>query len=133
MNIRKLDADHVCLSFDETTVLSDVDDLFTALNGGKAAAFTAASLAPSVGGEYTLARKSSYLQHPVFNSYHSEHEMVRYLKRLENRDLSLVHSMIALGSCTMKLNASSEMVPITWPELANIHPFAPKEQTQGRS
>ena len=78
-----------------------------------------------------FARRSAFLQHPVFNSYHTEHEMLRYLARLEARDLSLCHSMIALGSCTMKLNATSEMVPITWPELANLHPFAPADQTQG--
>jgi glycine dehydrogenase len=82
-----------------------------------------------VGGGF--ARTSTFLTHPVFNSYHSEHEMLRYLKRLENKDLSLVHSMIPLGSCTMKLNASTEMIPITWPELANMHPFAPVDQAQG--
>ncbi|QLG87277.1 aminomethyl-transferring glycine dehydrogenase [Chitinibacter bivalviorum] len=78
-----------------------------------------------------LVRTSAYLTHPVFNSYHTEHEMLRYLKRLENRDLALNHSMISLGSCTMKLNATSEMIPVTWPEFGNIHPFAPAEQTQG--
>ncbi len=77
------------------------------------------------------ARTSSYLTHPVFNSYHTEHEMLRYIKRLESRDLSLTHSMISLGSCTMKLNATSEMIPITWPEFGRIHPFAPAEQTGG--
>ena len=78
-----------------------------------------------------FVRSSKFLQAPIFNSYHSEHEMLRYLKRLENRDLSLTHSMIALGSCTMKLNSSSEMMPITWPELANLHPFVPLDQAQG--
>ncbi len=77
------------------------------------------------------ARTSSFMQHPVFNSYHSESEMMRYLKRLENKDLSLTHAMIALGSCTMKLNAAAELMPITWPEFANIHPFAPVDQTKG--
>jgi len=79
----------------------------------------------------SMERKSPYLSHPVFNSYHSESEMMRYLKRLENKDLSLTHSMIALGSCTMKLNAASELLPITWPEFANIHPFTPVDQTKG--
>jgi glycine dehydrogenase len=71
------------------------------------------------------------MTHPVFSSYHTEHEMLRYLKSLENKDLSLVHSMISLGSCTMKLNATAEMIPVTWPEFGNIHPFAPKDQTEG--
>ena len=78
-----------------------------------------------------LTRQSAYLTHPVFNSYHSEHGMLRYLKSLENKDLSLVHSMIPLGSCTMKLNATSEMIPVTWPEFGKIHPFAPLAQTAG--
>ena len=76
-------------------------------------------------------RETPYMQQPIFNLYQSEHEMLRYLKRLENRDLSLAHSMIALGSCTMKLNATSEMIPISWPELANLHPFVPLDQAQG--
>ncbi len=78
-----------------------------------------------------LKRQSPFLTHPVFNSYHSETEMMRYIKKLENRDLSLMHSMISLGSCTMKLNAASEMIPISWPEFGKIHPFAPKEQAEG--
>jgi glycine dehydrogenase len=78
-----------------------------------------------------LERQSDWLTHPVFNSYHSEHEMLRYIKRLESKDLSLTHSMIALGSCTMKLNATTEMIPVTWPEFGGIHPFAPLEQTKG--
>ncbi len=76
-------------------------------------------------------RTSTFLTHPVFNTYHSESEMMRYIKRLENKDLSLTHSMISLGSCTMKLNAASELYPITWPEFANIHPFTPVDQTKG--
>ena len=79
----------------------------------------------------SFKRSSKFLQAPIFNAYHNEHEMLRYLKRLENRDLSLCHSMIALGSCTMKLNASAEMMPITWPEFANLHPFVPLDQAAG--
>ena len=78
-----------------------------------------------------LQRKSSFLTHPVFNSHHSEHEMLRYIKSLEAKDLSLCHSMIALGSCTMKLNATTEMVPVTWAEFSKIHPFAPTDQVGG--
>src|SRR5260221_1402476 len=77
------------------------------------------------------ARTSAYLTHPVFNGFHTEHEMLRYIKRLEARDLSMATSMISLGSCTMKLNATSEMVPVTWPELGALHPFAPQDQTHG--
>jgi len=79
----------------------------------------------------SLRRVSDFLQHPVFYRYHSETEMLRYLKRLENKDLSLAHAMISLGSCTMKLNATTEMIPITWPEFSDIHPFAPLEQAAG--
>jgi len=79
----------------------------------------------------SLRRKSDFLDHPVFRLYHSETEMLRYLKRLENKDLSLAHAMISLGSCTMKLNATTEMIPVTWPEFSDIHPFAPLEQAQG--
>ena len=80
----------------------------------------------------TLKRQSDFLSHEVFNKYHTEHEILRYMKRLENKDLSLVHSMISLGSCTMKLNATAEMIPVTWEEM-NLHPFVPSDQAQGYS
>ena len=132
MNLRKLDDVTVGVSIDETTTIADIDSLFKTLAGGKDPGFTAASLAPAA--QATLgpfARSSPFLTHPVFNSYHCEHELLRYLKRLENKDLSLVHSMIPLGSCTMKLNATTEMIPITWPELANLHPYVPLDQAEG--
>jgi glycine dehydrogenase len=78
-----------------------------------------------------LQRQSAFMEHPVFNRYHSETEMLRYIKRIENKDLSLAHAMISLGSCTMKLNATSEMIPVTWPEFSDLHPFAPADQTSG--
>jgi glycine dehydrogenase len=132
MNFRKIDATTISIAIDETTLLSDVDDLFTVLNSGTTAAFSAESMAPSVqAGVGPLTRTTSFLTQPIFNTHDSEHEMLRYLKMLENRDLSLCHSMMALGSCTMKLNATSEMIPITWPELANLHPFCPPDQAEG--
>ena len=133
MNLRRMSATAVHVNMDETTKLEDLDALFAALNGGKAAPFTAAELAPSVDAPLPrgLERTSDFMTQDVFNTYHNEHEMVRYLAKLESRDLSLVHSMIPLGSCTMKLNATSEMMPVTWPELADIHPFAPLDQAQG--
>ncbi|KXZ51330.1 hypothetical protein GPECTOR_13g817 [Gonium pectorale] len=132
INIRKLSDTQVSVAFDETSSLEDVDTLLRVLNCGRDATFAAASLAPAVeGGVGPFARKSAFLTQPIFNAYHNEHDMLRYLKRLENKDLSLVHSMIPLGSCTMKLNATSEMMPITWPELANLHPFCPVDQAQG--
>ncbi|MBS1737594.1 MAG: aminomethyl-transferring glycine dehydrogenase [Bacteroidetes bacterium] len=124
----------VSISIDETTTRQDIQDiaaLFGKLktegnpNGSNKKYHTATTI-PEV-----LIRSSAYLLHPVFNKYHSESEMMRYLKRLENKDLSLVHSMISLGSCTMKLNAATELIPVSWPEFANIHPFAPEAQTAG--
>jgi len=117
----------VSVSFDETTTPSDLRDVLACF-GVESNAF--------VGGQETgipasHQRTSDFLTHPVFNSYHAEHEMLRYIKRLENKDLSLAHSMIPLGSCTMKLNATAEMMPITWPEFNKLHPFAPREQAAG--
>lgn len=133
MNLRVVDANTITLSFDETTTLEDVDKLFEVFSGGKPVSFTAESLAPEVQPVIpsSVARESSYLTHQIFNSYHTEHELLRYLHRLQAKDLSLCHSMIPLGSCTMKLNATVEMMPVTWPNFADLHPFAPTEQAQG--
>ncbi|MBC3783790.1 aminomethyl-transferring glycine dehydrogenase [Spirosoma utsteinense] len=123
------DGEHVGISFDETKTLDDVRQLLD-IFGVKADLDT---IAEGLELEWPerLVRQSDYLTHPVFNTHHTEHEMLRYLKSLEEKDLSLVHSMISLGSCTMKLNATAEMIPVTWPEFGRIHPFAPKDQTLG--
>ncbi|MDG1724434.1 MAG: aminomethyl-transferring glycine dehydrogenase [Bacteroidia bacterium] len=120
----------VGISLDETAELNDVKlliDLFAELKDVKVSFEQKVSQM----WDLNLDRNTPYLEHPVFNSYHTEHEMLRYLKSLENKDLSLAHSMIALGSCTMKLNATTEMIPVTWESFGNIHPFAPKEQLVG--
>jgi glycine dehydrogenase len=125
----------ICIALDQTASLKDVNDIlriFAEAQGIKITEITAdefGKYSPVINGK--LSRKSGYLAHPVFNMYHSESEMMRYIKRLENRDLSLVHSMISLGSCTMKLNAAAELLPLTWPEFANIHPFVPVDQAMG--
>ena len=126
----------VAVSFDETKTANDVAELFDIVLGEghgldiKALDKVIASQQKSgIPAEYK--RTSEYLTHPVFNTHHSETEMLRYIKSLENKDLALNHSMISLGSCTMKLNATAEMIPVTWPEFANMHPFAPINQAQG--
>ncbi len=122
----------VTLSLDETVGMKDVEDIlaaFAEVAGKQELALSAAEIDISFPKE--LTRTTSFLEHEVFNSYHIEHEMLRYIKRLENRDLSLVHSMISLGSCTMKLNATSEMKPVTWAEWGQLHPFVPADQAQG--
>ncbi len=132
INFRYVDAHHVGISLDQTIEEQDLNDILAIFSEAKGQAPKAVSFAAQNLIKGTFAeRKSGYLTHPVFNSYHSESEMMRYIKRLENKDLSLVHSMISLGSCTMKLNAASELLPLTWPEFASIHPFAPIEQAQG--
>jgi glycine dehydrogenase len=132
INLRSYDDGSVGAALDETTLPEDLAALFETFAGGPVD-FTPAQLSEAV--EVALptphGRESAFLLHPVFNRYQAEHEMLRYLNRLQSRDLSLAHSMIPLGSCTMKLNGTSEMVPVTWPELGKLHPFAPAEQTRG--
>lgn len=126
--------DVVSISLDETTEYQDVIDIidiFIKCIGGQNNSFIEVNENTDL--PDALKRESRYLLHPVFNSYHSETELMRYLKRLENRDLSLTQSMISLGSCTMKLNASTELIPVSWPEFAGIHPMAPASQTEGYS
>src|SRR5207244_1958648 len=117
----------------ETATPHDLADLLAVFNGGAAAPFTGETQLGGTAGRYDerFARKSAFLTHPVFNTYHSETEMMRYMRKLESRDLSLTHSMIPLGSCTMKLNAAAEMLPVTWPEVGALHPFAPVAQAKG--
>jgi glycine dehydrogenase len=131
VNLRGLNGD-VIVALDETVTFDDVGELFEifTVDGG---ATKPESLAADVDDRYDerFARTSSYLTHPVFNAHHSETEMLRYIHQLQAKDLSLTTSMIPLGSCTMKLNATAEMFPISWPEFARVHPFAPSEQTRG--
>ncbi len=129
INFRTLDEKTLGLSLDETVSAEDVQDIlkvFTGKEAGKLNLNNNEKIIP-----HHLLRESSYFTHPVFNSYHSETEMLRYMNKLQSRDLSLAVSMIPLGSCTMKLNATAEMVPVTWPEFGKIHPFVPLEQAEG--
>ena len=138
INLRRFDDKNLLgISLDEAKTLADIEaliDLFQSFSL-KETAFNMEGEISSIESDIpeSLHRNSDYMDHPVFHDFRTEHEMLRYLKRLENKDLSLVHSMISLGSCTMKLNATSEMIPITWPEFAQLHPFAPESQTKGYS
>ncbi len=133
INLRVFDDHTIGISLDQTVTATDVDDLFAIFNQGSSPDFTAQELADAaesvISGKFV--RDTPYLTHPVFNSYHSETEMLRYLTRLQGRDLSLTVSMIPLGSCTMKLNATAEMEPVTWPEMGKLHPFVPRDQALG--
>jgi glycine dehydrogenase len=133
INLWNVDDHIVGVSLDETASAAEVTVLWQVFNGGRDPGFTVAELAARIGGDIdgARARTSGFLTQPVFNRYHSETEMLRYIRRLESRDLSLTTSMIPLGSCTMKLNAAAEMLPVTWPEFSRLHPFAPADQTQG--
>jgi len=132
INLREIDDQRLGLSLDETTTQAHVEELWALFSDSQAIpafdalAGTAASRLPAA-----LLRQSPILSHPVFNRYHSETELMRYMRKLADKDLALDRSMIPLGSCTMKLNAASEMIPITWAEFGNLHPFAPAEQSQG--
>jgi glycine dehydrogenase len=132
MNLRLYEDGRIGISLDEATTVEQVQTLL-AVFGAEEGQFNLEQLAAGADLDYPAPhhRTTGFLTHPVFHSYHSETEMLRYIHRLQGRDLSLTHSMIPLGSCTMKLNATAEMYPITWPEFANLHPFAPLEQTQG--
>ena len=131
MNLRAVDATGVGIALDETTTAADVLAILRVFNEGRDLPFHLDELDAAGDWPVALRRKSEFLTHPVFNTHHSETEMLRYLKRLEGRDLSLAQSMIPLGSCTMKLNAAAEMEPVSWPEFAGLHPFAPLKQTRG--
>jgi glycine dehydrogenase len=135
INLRWFEGGDIGVSLDENTTVADVNDLLAVFNGGAAPAFDHDALAQDIDARYDerFARTSAFCTHPVFRRHHSETEMQRYMRMLESRDLSLTHSMIALGSCTMKLNAAAEMFPVTWPEVGGIHPFAPREQAKGYS
>ncbi len=133
VNLRRLSEGSIGVSCDETTSLADVSTLLTIFNGGDAHGLDLEAIAAEVHPRYDerFARTSPFMTHPVFNTHHSETAMLRYIKQLEAKDLSLCHSMIALGSCTMKLNAATEMYPVTWAEFGSLHPFAPREQAAG--
>jgi len=128
-NLRRVDEQTIGISLDETTTREDVAALLKIF--GKTTAVEALDAARPCAIPASLLRREPILTHPVFNTHHTEHGMLRYLKRLQNRDLALDHAMIPLGSCTMKLNAAAEMIPVSWPEFAQMHPFAPLDQAQG--
>ena len=132
INLRDFGDGTIGISLDEGVLPADVDDLFAVFGGGEEVGVRALA-EEEIRVEFpgVLVRTSDYLTHPVFHRYHSETEMLRYIHKLEARDLSLNTSMISLGSCTMKLNATTEMIPITWSEFANLHPFAPADQSKG--
>ncbi len=138
LNLRSYSDGSVGMTLDETTSRDDLRHILTALTGVAAKpvdvhvdALLAQARSRGLLKFGSFERTSEYLTHPIFNSHHSETEMLRYITKLQSRDLSLAHSMIPLGSCTMKLNATSEMIPVTWPEFGNIHPFAPADQMRG--
>ena len=133
VNLRRHEDDSIGIALDEWSHETEIRQIMELFVGHERLPFTVRDLARTVATAYpgNLARTTPYLAHEVFNRYHSEHEMLRYIHRLQARDLSLVHSMIPLGSCTMKLNATAEMLPVTWPEFSRMHPFAPLEQSKG--
>ncbi|WP_211441178.1 aminomethyl-transferring glycine dehydrogenase [Collimonas humicola] len=132
INLRPIDDGSIGIALDETSTRADVEALWGIFAVGKALpAFDQLEAEAAERIPASLARSSAYLTHPVFNSHHSETQMLRYLRALADKDLALDRSMIPLGSCTMKLNATTEMIPVTWPEFGSLHPFAPLNQAQG--
>ena len=130
INLRQIHGQAIGISLDETTTRDDVQAL-AALFGAELADIDELDAATPDALPAALLRKDDFLQHPVFNTHHSEHELLRYMRSLADKDLAMDRTMIPLGSCTMKLNATAEMIPVTWPEFANIHPLAPADQTLG--
>ena len=130
INLRKVDATHVGIALDERVTDEELQHVLAAL-GIQGSTLPAAEAAPATGFDQKFGRLSTYLTHSVFNTHHTETEMMRYLRRLEAKDIALNRSMIPLGSCTMKLNAAAEMMPLSWPEVNALHPFAPDSQTEG--
>ena len=133
LNLRRFEDDTFGISLDETTTIQEVSQILTVFSTSETLPFSLDQLleAGDTAIPTELQRQSPYLTHSVFQEYHSEHELLRYMYRLQSKDLSLVHSMIPLGSCTMKLNATAEMIPVTWPEFSQLHPFVPTEQAKG--
>ena len=127
INLRRIDSESVGLSLDETTSFDDLNKLLEIFAGSE----VNAEISESTAIPDALIRKSSFLDHAIFNQFHTETELLRYIRKLSDKDIALDRAMIPLGSCTMKLNATSEMVPVSWPEFSNIHPFAPKDQLAG--
>jgi glycine dehydrogenase len=131
MNFRRRDNGQIGISLDETTLPDDVEAILELFARAAQRTVVTPNWTVPVHFPEPFERTSPYLQHPVFQRYHSESEMMRYIKSLENKDISLTHSMISLGSCTMKLNAAAELMPVSWPEFAHLHPFVPLEQAEG--
>ena len=127
INLRRIDSESVGLSLDETTSFDDLNKLLEIFAGSE----VNAEISESTAIPDALSRKSSFLDHAIFNQFHTETELLRYIRKLSDKDIALDRAMIPLGSCTMKLNATSEMIPVSWPEFSNIHPFAPKDQLAG--
>ena len=127
INLRRIDSESVGLSLDETSSFDDLNKLLEIFTGSE----VNAEISESTAIPDALKRKTSFLDHAIFNQFHTETELLRYIRKLSDKDIALDRAMIPLGSCTMKLNATSEMVPVSWPEFSNIHPFAPKDQLAG--
>lgn len=134
INLRRIDDDLVGVTLDESVSLDDVLKLANVFASAASKPAISPLLLPSIEGAAlpeTLQRTSKFLSQPVFNTHHSETKMLRYIYHLQSKDLGLEHAMIPLGSCTMKLNSTTSMIPLTWSEFSNVHPFAPKDQVRG--